>query len=115
MGRVKAMPSKQRRKRWVRFERRHSNSLWQMDYTQLSPGEWLLVILDDASRLIVGYAQVPAPTAMVAWETFLRAGERYGFPRQLLTDHGSQFTKISKDAVGFLDEKLHELMKVRGI
>jgi putative transposase len=115
MGRVEDTPSKQRRRSWVRFERRHSNSLWQMDYTQLSNRKWLLVIIDDASRLIVGYAQVPKATAQIAWETFLKAGEMYGFPRQLLTDHGSQFTKISTDAVGYLDERLHEFNKGRKV
>lgn len=115
MGRVEDTPSKQRRRSWVRFERRHSNSLWQMDFTKLSNREWLLVIIDDASRLIVGYIKVHNATAKVAWETFLNAGERYGFPRQLLTDHGSQFTKISKDAVGYLDNKLYEFNKNREV
>jgi len=114
-GRVVSSPNRQKRRAWVRFERRHSNSLWQMDYTQLSSREWLLVIIDDASRLIVGYTQVHIPTAKVAWETFLKAGERYGFPRQLLTDHGSQFTRISKNAIGFLDEMLYEFNKKRDI
>jgi len=115
MGRVEDTPSKQRRRSWVRFERRHSNSLWQMDYSQLAYRDWLLVIIDDASRLIVGYTRVQDPTAKVAWETFLKAGERYGYPRQLLTDHGSQFTKISRDAVGYLDERLHEFNKDRKV
>ncbi len=74
-----------------------------------------MVIIDDASRLILGYAKVPKATAQIAWETFLKAGERYGFPRPLLTDHGSQFTKISKDAVGYLDEKLYEFNKSREV
>jgi putative transposase len=113
MGRVEDTPSKQRRRSWVRFERRHSNSLWQMDYSQLAYKDWLLVIIDDASRLIVGYTRVTDPTAKVAWETFLKAGERYGYPRQLLTDHGSQFTKISRDAVGYLDERLLGFNKAR--
>jgi transposase InsO family protein len=86
-----------------------------MDFTKLSHREWLLVIIDDASRLIVGYIKVHNATAKVAWETFLNAGERYGFPRQLLTDHGSQFTKISKDAVGYLDDRLYEFNKNREV
>jgi transposase InsO family protein len=86
-----------------------------MDYSLLSYREWLLVIIDDASRLIVGYAKVPRATAKIAWETFLKAGERYGFPRQLLTDHGSQFTMISKDVIGFLDDKIYEFNKNRDV
>lgn len=115
MGRVVPTPSKQRKRSWVRFERRHSNSLWQMDFTQLSYREWLLVLIDDASRLITGYVKVRNPTAEVAWETFLKAGEKYGFPKQLLTDHGCQFTINSEKAVGYLDENLYQLRKKRGI
>ena len=110
-GRVHDSPGKQRRRAWVRFERRHANSLWQMDYTLLSPGRWLLVILDDASRLIVGTAVTHHATAELAWETFLRAGRTYGFPRQVLTDHGTQFTKEPHEAVGLFDRKLRDLRK----
>ncbi len=86
-----------------------------MDFTQLSYREWLLVLIDDASRLITGYAKVRNPTASIAWETFLNAGEKYGFPKQLLTDHGCQFTTNSEKAVGSLDENLYQLRKKRGI
>ncbi len=107
---VSNTPAKQsRRKAWVRFERRHSNSLWQMDFSEMRRGDWLLVIIDDASRLVPGHARAENPTAKLAWDTFLAAGERYGFPRQVLTDHGTQFTKEQYDAEGYFDRKLAEL------
>jgi transposase InsO family protein len=114
-GFVRDEPKKQKRRAWVRFERRFSNSLWQMDYTLLGPGRWLLVILDDASRLIVGYGLTRRPTAEFAWATFHGAGERYGYPRQLLTDHGTQFTKEPHEALGLFDRKLRDLERERGI
>ena len=40
---------------------------------------------------------------------------RYGFPRQILTDHGSQFTKVQYDAEGYFDAKLRGLEEERGI
>lgn len=110
-GRVADSPAKQRRRAWVRFERRFANSLWQMDYTLLRPGTWMLVILDDASRLVVGHAVTNRPTAQLAWETFLQAGRTYGFPRQILTDHGTQFTKERHEAVGLFDRKLRDLRR----
>ncbi len=110
-GRVADSPAKQRRRAWVRFERRFSNSLWQMDFTLLRPGTWLLVILDDASRLVVGTAVTRRPTAELVWATFLQAARTYGFPRQVLTDHGTQFTKEPYEALGFFDRKLRELRK----
>ncbi len=114
-GIVRNESRKQRRRPWVRFERRFSNALWQMDYTILGPGRWLLVILDDASRLIVGYAVTRRPTAELAWATVRGAGERYGFPGQLLTDHGTQFTKEPYEAEGLFDRRLRELERERGI
>ena len=114
-GLVVDTPAKQARRAWVRFERRFSNSLWQMDYTVLRPGQHLLVILDDASRLVVGYAVARRPTAQLAWDTFADAGVRYGFPREVLTDHGTQFTKDAHEAVGFFDGKLAELRADRGV
>ena len=74
-------------------------------------GERLLVILDDASRLIVGYARTRRASAELAWDTFQMAGERYGFPRQVLTDHGTQFTKIQYESEGRFDAKPGELRK----
>jgi len=114
-GRVADSPKKQRRRTWVRFERRFSNSLWQMDFTELAPGTWLLVIADDASRLAVGHAVTKHATAELAWETFRAAGDRYGFPRQVLTDHGTQFTKLPNGGEGLFDRTLRELRAQRGI
>ena len=114
-GLVVDSPKKQRRRKWVRFERRHSNSLWQMDYSEVRHGDYLLVILDDASRLIVGWARTPTETAELAWTTFETAGRHYGFPKQILTDHGTQFTKVQYGQLSFFDRKLRELRRTKGI
>jgi len=66
-------------------------------------------------KLLVGSERTSHPTAELAWETFLRAGERYGFPRQVLTDWGTQSTKEQYEAVGFFDRKLRDLARERGI
>ncbi len=110
-GQVRDSPAKKRRRAWVRFERRFANSLWQMDFTLLRPGEWMLVLLDDASRLVVGYGVTRRPTAEFVWATFLQAARTYRFPREILTDHGTQFTKEQYEAVGYFDRKLAELRK----
>jgi hypothetical protein len=43
------------------FERKHSNTLWQMDYTQLQKDGWVLQIVDDHSRFIIGAKVVLSP------------------------------------------------------
>jgi len=53
-GRAMPQLSKQTRRKWVRYEREHSMSLWHMDWKQLNDGRWWIAAEDDASRLIVG-------------------------------------------------------------
>ena len=62
-GRALPEPSKQRRRKLVRYEREHSMSLWHMDWKQLWDGRWWIAVMDDASRLIVGYGVFQEATA----------------------------------------------------
>ena len=48
-------PAKAKQRKWVRYERRYSNSLWHTDYKQLPDGRWFVSFQDDASRLVVGF------------------------------------------------------------
>jgi len=90
-GRALPQPSKQRRRKWVRYEREHSMSLWHMDWTQLSDGRWWIAALDDASRPIVGYGVFQEATAGNTIRVLKQAIDKYGRPREVLTDRGSQF------------------------
>ena len=53
-GLSKEEPKKSRRRKWIRYERRHSNSMWHADWTEYK-GQNLIFFEDDASRLITGY------------------------------------------------------------
>jgi putative transposase len=90
-GRALPQPSKQRRRKWVRYEREHSMSLWHMDWKQLPDGRWWIAAEDDASRLIVGYGVFQEATAENTIHVLKQAIEKHGRPRELLTDRGSQF------------------------
>jgi putative transposase len=90
-GKATQQPSKQQRRTWVRYEREHSMSLWHMDWKQLSTGEWILAILDDASRYIVGYGVFREATALNTLQVLKEAIQHYGKPDEILTDRGSQF------------------------
>ena len=92
-------PKKAKKRKWVRYERRFSNSLWHTDYKQLPDGRWFVSYQDDASRLIVGFGVYNEPTSDHAIEVLEEAVKRYGRPAQVLTDHGSQFyANEKKDA-----------------
>ena len=53
-GLAKDEPKKKNQRKWVRYERKHSNSLWHADWFELD-GEQLILIEDDASRMLVGF------------------------------------------------------------
>lgn len=95
-------PRKQRRRKWIRYEREHSNSLWHTDWHQIKDarwkGRWLIAYEDDASRLIAGYGVYPTLTSEYSVEVLDRAIRRYGKPRAILSDHGSTFYAVESVA-----------------
>lgn len=79
------------RTRFRRFERKHSNSMWQLDYTMLRGGVWVLQVVDDHSRFIVGARTMTTPNVSETMELLETCFSKYGVPDQFLTDHGTQF------------------------
>ena len=90
-GLAKKEPKKSRKRKWVRWERRHSNMMWHTDYTESDYGTQIIMYEDDASRYVVGYGEFPDATTDNAITVFDRAAAKWGPPDELLTDHGSQF------------------------
>lgn len=84
---------KQKRRNWIRWERKHSNSLWHIDYSEID-GKQVLGLLDDASRLIPGYGEFEHATAENAVRVLDKAVQKYGTPKQLLSDNGSHFASV---------------------
>ena len=94
---AESQPAKARQRKWVRYERRFSNSLWHTDYKQLHDGRWFIAYMDDASRLIVGFGVFDEPTTEHALDVLERAIRQYGKPAGILTDHGTQFYANKKE------------------
>jgi len=53
--------NKKKRRKWVRYERKHSMSLWQGDWKRLGE-KWIIAFMDDASRLITCYGVFDSAT-----------------------------------------------------
>jgi putative transposase len=91
-------PHKSKRRKWIRYEREFSNSLWHADWHQIKDerwrGQWLIAYEDDASRLITGYGVYPTLTSSYSVEVLDRAIKRYGRPKSILSDHGSTFCGV---------------------
>ena len=92
LGMVVSEPKKGRRKNYIRWERKHSNSLWQTDFCWIERLEcWLCGWLDDHSRFVPIAEYLTEATTGNVIELFEKAAKRYGYPRQTLSDRGTQF------------------------
>ena len=79
-----------------RFERETPNDLWQIDATQVkldTRGKaWAMNTLDDHARFLLSSVACEGPTGDAAITCFDQAADRYGLPRQVLSDNGTCFT-----------------------
>lgn len=87
---------KKDRKVYHDFERHHPNSLWQIDYMDGIVIEdvglvYLILLLDDHSRYIVGGQFVTDRSAYNALQLMWESIERHGIPLQIYSDQGKQF------------------------
>lgn len=114
-GLAKDEPKKQKRKRWIRYERKHSNSLWHMDWFEVTGGN-MTIIEDDASRYIVEGRVFNRATGMNSARAMENALGTYAKPKQVITDYGSQFTAVPRE--GYHDPRptaFQRLLEARGI
>ena len=77
-----------------RFEAERPNKLWQMDILDFWINKqriFVLLMIDDYSRFIVGFGIFTEATMSHAITVLRRAVARYGKPESLLTDRGIQF------------------------
>lgn|ERR1035437_378077 len=93
LGVARDEPRKQQRRKWIRYERKYSNSLWHTDWTLIDGMGWLIAYLDDASRFVVAWGLFPEATSEHSVEVLKQAIEKHGKPASILTDRGTQFYK----------------------
>src|SRR3990172_3035163 len=102
LGLASYEPRKQRRRKWIRYEREHSNPLWHTDWHKIKDerwrGQWLIAYEDDASRLIAGFGVYPTLTSEYSVEVLENAVNLYGKPSSILSDHGSTFYAVESVA-----------------
>jgi transposase InsO family protein len=91
-------PRKRRRKIQPprRFERAKAGELWQTDITSFvlarhSQRVYLTVFLDDYSRYVVSWGLYLHQKQDIVIETLLSGVERFGKPKEVLTDQGRQY------------------------
>ena len=78
-----------RKKKWIRYERRHSLTAVHVDWHYFK-GNWVLGVEDDASRKLLALVECRQETT----EESIKAMEialQHGSIKQCICDHGSQF------------------------
>lgn len=78
------------RLKWLRFEREHPNSMWQIDGTEFN-GLWIVPVIDDCSRYCLAIGKFKHMTTANVIALLEEAIAMHGKPREILTDNGSEF------------------------
>lgn len=93
-GLVEINMKKRQQRKYIRFERDHSMSMWQGDWKELDfdgSKKWVVAFMDDSSRLITCYGVFDSPTTDNTITVLNQGFREYGTPREILTDNGTQF------------------------
>ena len=90
-------PRRKKRIKYIRWQRKHPNSLWQMDVSdQKIKDKYCFAVIDDCSRYCVGLIDLNRVTTNVVTQILDKLIEFHGTPREILTDNGSVFGLRSK-------------------
>jgi transposase len=85
-------PYRNRKKRiFDPFRRGHSNDLWQIDYKDFEPGIHMFSVKDDYSSMILAADVRSSSKTDDVLEILNRAVRAFGVPKQILSDHGTQW------------------------
>jgi transposase InsO family protein len=92
--------TKGKRVKWVRWQRAHPNSLWQIDHTdeQDQHNCYTLSIIDDFSRYSLALVKLTSVTTNNVTHILDQLIVRFGTPKQILTDNGSAYGGKSKNS-----------------
>lgn len=82
---------------WVKWQRNHPDSLWQMDGSSLKNGLWVLPIIDDCSRYNLGIKKFQIITTSKVIKFLTELILKHGKPREILTDNGTEFGGMWKN------------------
>jgi transposase InsO family protein len=83
---------------WVKWQREHPDSLWQIDAYQDENNNWMLPVIDDCSRYCFGIHKMQSQTTAEVITFLEQLFMIHGAPRELLTDNGVEFGGTSKNS-----------------
>jgi transposase InsO family protein len=99
-------PNRKKRIKYIRWQRKHPNSLWQMDTSdQKVDGKYCFAVIDDCSRYCLGLFALNSVSTEIIIQILDTLFKIHGKPREILTDNGSVFGLKSKHSK--FDRKLN--------
>src|SRR4030067_1329996 len=110
-------PTKRKKKRikYIRWQRKHPNSLWQIDHSdQKIDGKYVISIIDDCSRKSLAFLPVNRVTTEIVIKLIDDLIKIYGKPKQILSDNGSAYGLKSKHSKFDRKLKVREIEHIRG-
>jgi len=93
------IPNSRRKKRikYIRFQRKHPNSMWQADTAdQKVKNKYVLSVIDDCSRYSLAMTALKRLSTTIVTHVLDKIINNYGKPREILTDNGNVFGLRSK-------------------
>ncbi len=89
--------NKGKRIKYIRWQRHHPNSLWQMDLSdQKVKDNYLFAVIDDCSRNCLVLVKLKQVSTAIITRILDELITKYGKPREILTDNGNVFGLRSK-------------------
>jgi transposase InsO family protein len=85
-------PRKKKKRSFDPFRRGSPNDLWQMDYKEFEKGVYMLSLKDDHSSMLIAADVRTSCTTDDVLEVLGKAVRLFGHPRQILSDHGTQWS-----------------------
>lgn len=110
-------PTKRKKKRlkYIRWQRKHPNSLWQIDHSdQKVEGKYVISVIDDCSRKSLAFLAVNQVTTDVVIKLIDDLIKIYGKPREILTDNGSAYGLKSKHSRFDIKLRKRGIKHIRG-
>ena len=94
---TKPNPNRKKRIKYIRWQRKHPNSLWQMDVSdQKIKDKYCFAVIDDCSRYCLGLFALNRVSTDIIIQILDTLFKTHGKPREILTDNGNVFGLKSK-------------------
>ena len=94
---TKLNTNRKKRIKYIRWQRKHPNSLWQMDVSdQKIKDKYCFAVIDDCSRYCLGLFALNRVSTNIIIQLLDTLFKIHGKPREILTDNGNIFGFKSK-------------------